>query len=70
MLCRSCQSSHQEEFGSEIVIHFAGLKNLDKPAMMVFPKLVVCLECGVTEFTIPETELRLLAQAGAASTAA
>jgi hypothetical protein len=58
--CRSCSSSNQTQFGSEVVIHFSGLKNLDKPAVMVFPNIVVCLDCGVTEFTIPEAELRLL----------
>jgi hypothetical protein len=26
----------------------------------MFPKLVVCLECGATEFTVPETELSVL----------
>jgi hypothetical protein len=61
MSCRSCGSNIQEDFGSEIIIHHSGLKNLDKPTVMVFPKIAVCLACGVVaEFTIPETELRLL----------
>jgi hypothetical protein len=70
MLCRSCASNIQQDFGSEIIIHHPGLKNLDKPTVMVFPKIAVCLDCGVTEFTIPEAELRLLGERGAASTAA
>jgi hypothetical protein len=68
--CRSCASSSQKEFGSEIIIHFSGLKNVDKPTVMVFPQIMVCLDCGLTEFTIPEAELRLLGERGAASMAA
>jgi hypothetical protein len=64
MSCRSCASNIQQDYGSEIIIHHPGLKNLDKPTVMVFPKIAVCLDCGVTEFTIPETELRLLAKGG------
>ena len=37
-----------------------GLENLDKPAVFLFPKLLVCLDCGFTEFTITKTDLRLL----------
>jgi hypothetical protein len=72
MACRSCGSESQKEFVAEINIHFSGLKNLDKPAALVFAKLVVCLDCGFTQFTLPETELRLLGEGGAgvASTAA
>jgi hypothetical protein len=66
MACRSCESENQTEFGAEINIHFPGRKGLDKPAVLVFPKLVVCLDCGFTQFTIPETELRLLGEAAAA----
>jgi len=64
--CRSCESDNQTEFGAEMLIHFSGLKNLDKPAVWVFPKLVVCLDCAFTEFTIPEAELRLLGEGAAA----
>ena len=60
MTCRFCASEHQTEFGAEINIHFSGMKNLDKPAVLVFPKLLVCLDCGFTEFTITKTDLRLL----------
>jgi hypothetical protein len=61
MRCRSCPSEKQLEFGAEMIIHFPGLEGLDKPIVWVFPKLLVCLDCGFTEFAIPETELALLA---------
>jgi len=60
MNCRSCGSGNRREFGTEINIHFPGLEGLDKPAVLVFPKVVVCLDCGFTQFTLPETELRQL----------
>jgi len=44
-----------------MVIHFAGLKNLDKPGVWVFPKLLVCLACGCSHFTVPERELASIA---------
>jgi hypothetical protein len=58
------------QFDTEIMIHFPGLKNLDKPAVMVFPKIVVCMDCGLTEFTIPAAELRMMGELGATSSAA
>jgi hypothetical protein len=33
---------------------------LDKPVVWVFPELVVCLNCGAAEFSVPEAELCLL----------
>jgi hypothetical protein len=60
MACTSCGSEKQAEFGAEMNIHFPGLKGLDKPVVWVFPKLTVCFGCGLTLFTIPEAELRLL----------
>jgi hypothetical protein len=58
--CKRCRSEHQSNFDAEVGIHFPGRKGLDKPLVFVFPKLVVCLDCGSTEFAIPETELRVL----------
>lgn len=60
MPCKSCQSSDQRTFNGEIAIHFPGLDGLDKPIVWVFPKLVVCLQCGFSEFTVPERELQVL----------
>lgn len=66
MTCKSCSSGNQRKFTSEICVHFPGLKNLDKPPVFVYPKVLVCMDCGFTEFAIPEMELRLLGQDDAA----
>ena len=62
---RSCQSCNQSTFDGEIAIHFPGLAGLDKPLVWVFPKLLVCLNCGFTEFVVPEAELRRLVESDA-----
>jgi hypothetical protein len=49
-------------FNGETAIHFPGLEGLDKRIVWVFPKLVVCMHCGFTEFTVPERELQVLEQ--------
>ena len=69
MKCKSCGSDIQQQFNGEVAIHFPGLKGLDKPIVWVFPKLLVCLHCGVAEFPIPEDQLRALAKGGAAAAA-
>jgi len=65
MSCKSCQSQNQREFNGEIAIHFPGLKGLDKPIVLVYPKLLVCMNCGFTKFAVPETELRRLGESAA-----
>lgn len=60
MCCRFCQSENRRSFGSEINIHFPGIDGINKRSVMVFPQLVVCLDCGLTEFDMPKKELRLL----------
>jgi hypothetical protein len=69
MHCLLCASGNQAEFGSEILIHFSGLKHLDKPPVWVFPKLLVCLDCGSSRFMTPEGELAVLANGSLASEA-
>ncbi len=66
MPCKSCGSVNQSKFTAEMAIHFPGLKNIDKPVAWVFPELVVCLDCGTAEFTVPKSELFLLAKGDAA----
>ena len=67
MPCKSCGSVNQKKFSAEMGIHFLGLKNIDKPVVWVFTELVVCLDCGNAEFTVPEDGLRFLAKDDAAA---
>jgi len=69
MSCPSCLSSNQAEFPAEINIHFPGPENFTKPTVWVFPKIVVCLNCGASRFTTPENELAQLIQTDQAATA-
>jgi len=62
MPCLLCGSGNEAELTGEIVIHFSGLKNLDKPGVWVFPKLFVCLDCGGSQFKIRERELAAVAE--------
>jgi hypothetical protein len=60
MSCLSCASNYQEEFATEMIIHFSGLKNLNEPGVWAFPKLYVCMNCGFSHFTIQEPSWRPL----------
>jgi hypothetical protein len=60
MTCKGCNSEKVSVFNGETAIHFPGLEGLRKTIVWVFPKLVVCLHCGFTEFTVPERELQVL----------
>lgn len=58
MWCRSCQSQHLVMYSVEMCIHSRSeLENLNKPATLAFPKVLVCLNCGFAEFTLAESEL-------------
>jgi len=59
--CRRCASDNNVELHAEVNIHTDRLTGLDKPAVLVFPKVVVCLHCGFVEFNLAEDELRQLA---------
>jgi hypothetical protein len=62
MHCALCESSNQAEFNTEVMIHLSGLKSIDRPGVLVFPKVLVCLDCGFSRFSTPETDLALLAE--------
>ena len=59
MSCKSCKSEHQSNLTSEVAIHFR-TQGSGQAHRVGVSKLVVCLDCGFTEFAIPETELRVL----------
>ena len=60
MACHACHSAMVREYNAETVIHFPGMKGLNIPAVWVFPKFLVCLDCGTTQFVIPDAELKTL----------
>ena len=60
MSCKSCQSQNQYTFHGELNIHFPGRDGLTRPTVMVFPQIIVCLNCGFTEFRVEEADLRKL----------
>ena len=60
-MCPLCRSNNQAEFGSEMVVHFSGRENLDKPGVWVFPMLSICLDCGFLQSKIPASALAQLA---------
>ena len=60
MSCPSCKSGNQAEFTSEMIIHFAGLRHIDKPGVLLFSKVSVCLDCGFLRGTVPASELGLI----------
>ncbi len=60
MSCRSCRSGKQTNFVAEIMIHFSGRRNLNKPGTLIFPTLAVCLDCGFSEFTVEQSSLPVL----------
>ena len=61
MACRICGSGNEQEFNAEISIHFRGPKNTNNPSVLMFSNVLVCLNCGVSRFTLAETKLALLA---------
>ena len=65
MNCAICASGNQAEFCAEINIHFHGRKNADHPGVLVFPAVLVCLDCGSSRFSTPKTELSQLARCSA-----
>jgi hypothetical protein len=58
--CLLCKTKNQAEFTAEINVHFRGLKNIDNSGVLFVPNVVVCLDCGFSRFTTPETELARL----------
>jgi hypothetical protein len=60
MTCRTRGSGKQSTFNAEVAIRLPELESIDRPIVWVFPKLVVCFDCGIVEFVIPDAELHVL----------
>lgn len=60
MPCKRCDSDEQQRFSAEMNIHFPHREGLDKPSVPICPEVVICLKCGLAEFSLPEASLRKL----------
>jgi hypothetical protein len=59
--CPFCSSSRKMKFNGEVCLHFVGgLESLNKPLVWVYPETVVCVDCGLAQFYVPDSELRTL----------
>jgi hypothetical protein len=65
MVCSTCGSVTQRTFLSEVDIHFPRLRDVKKSPVLVYPELLVCLNCGRAEFTLSKEELHLIAKSDA-----
>lgn len=65
--CLMCGSEDVRNFAAETLIHLPGMKNLDKPGVLVFPTLLICLDCGTAQFVVPDAELHRLTDRGSTS---
>jgi hypothetical protein len=58
--CSFCTSSNQTEFPAEVGLHLPDLRDADKRSVFVFPKVLICLDCGCSSFMTPVPELEQL----------
>lgn len=61
-MCETCKSRKLIEFRPEVWVRLLGpdSETVDLP---VYPRFTLCLECGATDFTLPEREMELLREA-------
>jgi hypothetical protein len=57
MKCAKCSSNDLAEFSTEMMIHCIGIENVNFPGVLIFPRVLACLECGASQFVIPQAEL-------------
>jgi hypothetical protein len=71
MSCNKCASENERTFKSEMVLNFHEIENLSREPVYVCEDIVVCLNCGHAEITIPQSGLdRLTASPAKQSKAA
>ena len=65
MACKRCSSENLSNFTAEMNFHFPGWEGLEKNTVWIFPEVIVCLDCGLAEFTFPASELPSLREGAA-----
>jgi hypothetical protein len=60
MSCNKCASKNERTLKSEFVLNFHEVENLSRGPIYVCQDIVVCLDWGHSELTIPRQELERL----------
>jgi hypothetical protein len=67
MPCKRCGSTNEKKLIAEMSIRSRGLECVDKPGLLAFPELILCLDCGAADFVVSEDDLGVLAKGDAAA---
>ena len=57
MVCPNCQSTALSVVPAEVRLYRNILRTLSHPPMTPSPDILICLDCGLSEFRIPRTWL-------------
>jgi hypothetical protein len=63
--CQVCASSNLIELVAETCVHFPGLKGLKVEPIFIYPKIVVCTECGFAQSYLSDRELEKVKEGAA-----
>ena len=63
--CGSCSSVNVTELATETCLHFTGLSGLNVEPIFLFPRAVVCLDCGSMQSNLAEKEIEQVKKAAA-----
>jgi len=62
MPCQKCGASSQRSFKSEMSIAFRGHENVNRAPVYICQDILVCLDCGYIELSLPPAKLEHLKQ--------
>ena len=57
MACKNCASERQQYFSGELSVAFLAIEKLNQTPVYVIQKILVCLDCGYAELSVPTPEL-------------
>ena len=60
--CTSCSSRNQRQLTAEIAFHFPGPQGMNKPIVLAFPEVFICLNCGFAVFALADAPLKEIGQ--------
>jgi hypothetical protein len=62
MSCKGCGAGNQRSFKSEMTIAFREPENVNQAPLYVCQDILVCLDCGHIEISLPAEKLEQLKQ--------